>query len=80
MSSRIRSSNASVPGFIAALRERRVAQGVTQEDLAACLGWPHTRLHEYEVGMRRILPRHLDRWAAELGMRIVAVPAGDVAA
>lgn len=80
MSNKIRASDARVPGFIAQLRERRVALDMTQDELAARLGWPRTRLHEYEVGMRRILPRHLDRWAAELGMRIVAVPAGDVAA
>ncbi len=74
MSNKIRASNARVPGFVAQLRQRRVDLGVTQGELAARLGWPRTRMGEYEIALRRILPRHLDAWAGELGMRIVAVP------
>lgn len=80
MSSKVSAVSGPAPGFVKALREARVAAGVTQDELTARLGWGRSRLHEYESAVRAIAPRQLERWAAELGLQIVAVPAeaGDV--
>lgn len=77
MNAPVRASNAPVPPFIDALRLRRVQLGLSQEELAERLGWKRNRLREYEIGLRPILPRLLVRWAAEIGLGIVALPTGD---
>ena len=75
MSSKVRAVSGPAPGFVKTLRDARVAAGVTQDELTARLGWGRSRLHEYESAVRAIAPRQLERWAAELGLQIVAVPA-----
>jgi transcriptional regulator with XRE-family HTH domain len=70
----VRASTAAAPAFVAALRERRVQLGLTQDELAYRLGWGKSRLSEYEGAARAVHPRVLDAWAAALGMRIAAVP------
>jgi transcriptional regulator with XRE-family HTH domain len=74
VSSKVRAVTGSAPGFVKALRDARVAAGITQDEIAARLGWGRSRLHEYESAVRAIAPRQLERWAAELGLQIVAVP------
>jgi transcriptional regulator with XRE-family HTH domain len=66
-----------VPAFLGALRDRRVGLGLTQDVLAARLGWRPSRLRDCETGLRPILPRELTRWAGELGLALVALPAAD---
>jgi transcriptional regulator with XRE-family HTH domain len=67
------------PEFIEQLRARRVELGLTQQQLAQKCGWPDkSRIGKYEDGHAAVHPRNLLRWAAGLGLRIVAVPDGDV--
>lgn len=64
------------PEFIEQLRAERVAQGLTQQQLAEKCGWADgDRIGRYEAGHVPVHPRLLVRWAAGLGQRIVAVPA-----
>lgn len=74
MNGKLRASDNPVPGFVAALRDARVAAGLTQDALADRLGWGRTRLHEYETAARAIPARRLEAWAAALGYRIDATP------
>ncbi|MDX9912932.1 MAG: helix-turn-helix transcriptional regulator [Phycisphaerales bacterium] len=44
------------------LREWRAAAGLTQVELGAAFGRPHTFVHKCETGERRIDPVELVRW------------------
>jgi transcriptional regulator with XRE-family HTH domain len=63
-------------GFIADLRDARIAAGLTQARVAGLVGVSVARLSEFESGQVRVHPRVLDRWAAVLGLEVVARPIG----
>ncbi len=67
----------SVRGFVAGLRDARIAADLTQAQVAAMVGVSCGRLSEYESGQVRLHPRVVDRWAAVLGLEVVVRSAGD---
>jgi transcriptional regulator with XRE-family HTH domain len=52
------------------MRERRLALGLTQQELAAALGVPHQQLHKYETGANRLSAGRLFRLAEALGVEV----------
>lgn len=67
-------STGPAPGFVRALRERRVHLGLSQRELAAELGVTVARVSRHELGHNTVLPRLIDEHAAGLGLRLTAVP------
>jgi transcriptional regulator with XRE-family HTH domain len=52
------------------MRERRLALGLSQDDLAARLGTTYQQLHKYEVGVNRITVGRLHAAAEALGVDV----------
>jgi len=50
------------------LRDRRVALGLTQTELARVLGWPQQRVSAVEAGARRLDVIEFFQLAASLGL------------
>lgn len=59
---------------VAALRQARIAAGLTQRQLADRLGCQQSSLSEWESGHCRLLAATVDAWAEALGLRIELVP------
>ena len=51
-------------------RERRLALGLTMQELAAVLGVPYQQLHKYETGANRLSAGRLYRLAEALGVGV----------
>ena len=58
-----------IPGFGAAVRTRRVALGVSQEELADRAGLHRTYVGDVERGIRNISLTNITRLAAALGCK-----------
>ena len=52
------------------MRERRLALGVTMQELAAALGLPYQQLHKYETGVNRLSAGRLFLLAEALGVEV----------
>ena len=52
------------------MRERRLALGLTMQELAAVLGVPHQQVHKYETGANRLSAGRLYRLAGALGVEV----------
>jgi transcriptional regulator with XRE-family HTH domain len=60
--------------LIALLAQARNAQGLTQAEVAAPLGWQKTRITNWETGGTFPSLLGLAKWSAVLGFRLVLVP------
>jgi transcriptional regulator with XRE-family HTH domain len=69
-----RASTNPAPAYIVALRDARVAAGLSQKALAARLDWDFSRVQAYEQGHCPVRPRFLDDWAGALGLALTVVP------
>jgi transcriptional regulator with XRE-family HTH domain len=58
-------------------RERRLALGVTVQELAAVLGVPYQQLHKYETGANRLSAGRLFLLAGALGVEVGHFFGGD---
>ena len=52
------------------MRERRLALGLTMQEVAAALGVPYQQLHKYETGANRLSAGRLDQLAGTLGVEV----------
>lgn len=67
---------ADVRAIIAVLRQRRIALGLTQADVAEPAGVAASALAQWEVGGTFPKSRELARLARAVGMRLALVPDG----
>jgi transcriptional regulator with XRE-family HTH domain len=58
-------------------RERRLALGLTVQEVAAVLGVPYQQLHKYETGANRLSAGRLYQLAGALGVEVAHFFGGD---
>lgn len=71
------SAQGNLDPIIGQLANRRRKLGWTQSHLSLRMGWNDTLVATYEAGRRNPHPRHLRRWANELGLDITLTSIGE---